>query len=171
VEATRLIALSRPAVRIVMLTTFDDDRYVEQALRYGAVGYILKSVSPSELISSLRAVRDGAILISPGAADKLVRRDRAGGSAPPSCWPYPELERPHRGLTPRGGGDRGPHLPGGRTAGAGLLPAGGGGGAAPRAHRQVVARDDAPPAGLLRALPPGIRRKFPGMGREQMVRP
>jgi DNA-binding NarL/FixJ family response regulator len=76
VEAARLILQRHPGIHIVMLTTFDDDEYVHQALQHGAVGYILKSVTPSELVSSIRAVRDGAVLISTEVAGKLVHRER-----------------------------------------------------------------------------------------------
>jgi DNA-binding NarL/FixJ family response regulator len=75
VEATRLILKRHPEIRIVMLTTFDDDQHVRMALLHGAVGYVLKSVSPSELISSIRAVRDGAVLVSSEAAGSVVHQD------------------------------------------------------------------------------------------------
>lgn len=63
--------------RIIMLTTFDDDEYVHDALTYGAVGYILKDISPDLLISSIRAVMDGTVSISPAVAAKLVQQASA----------------------------------------------------------------------------------------------
>lgn len=75
VEATRIIHQRQPEIRIVMLTTFEDDDYVYQALRHGAVGYLLKNIPPTELFSSIRAVRDGAVLVSPSVANKLLRLD------------------------------------------------------------------------------------------------
>ncbi len=74
VEATRKIHGKFPNVKIVMLTTYDDDEYVHKALCYGAVGYILKNVPPKQLIISIRAVYGGSLLISPSVANKLVRQ-------------------------------------------------------------------------------------------------
>jgi DNA-binding NarL/FixJ family response regulator len=76
VEATRVIHKRYPSVRIVMLTTFDDDEYVYEALGHGAVGYLLKNIPPEELFSSIRAVHNGAVLISPSVAEKLVQNRR-----------------------------------------------------------------------------------------------
>lgn len=73
VEATRTIHESHPDVRIIMLTTFDNDEYVHHALQYGAVGYILKNIPPEELFASVRAVVQGAVLMSPSVAQRLVR--------------------------------------------------------------------------------------------------
>ena len=72
VEATRTILKEYPHIKIVMLTTFEDDEYVYDALKHGAVGYLLKSTPPDELFSSIRAVSAGAVLISPIIADKLL---------------------------------------------------------------------------------------------------
>ncbi|HUX14522.1 MAG TPA: response regulator transcription factor [Spirochaetia bacterium] len=57
----------------MMLTTFDDDAYVVDALNQGAVGYILKDVPPDELIVAVRAIHSGSIIISPQVANKLLR--------------------------------------------------------------------------------------------------
>lgn len=72
VESTRLIKEQYPKTRVLMLTTFDDDQYVVEALRLGAVGYLLKNMPPSELISAIRAVYEGGVLISAQVANKLV---------------------------------------------------------------------------------------------------
>lgn len=72
VESTRLIKEQYPQTRVLMLTTFDDDQYVIEALRLGAVGYLLKNMPPSELISAIRAVYEGGVLISPQVANKLL---------------------------------------------------------------------------------------------------
>jgi len=74
VEATRVIHEKHPNAKIVMLTTYDDDAYVNDALRFGAVGYLLKSIPPSELIASVRAASAGhAVQISPSIAAKLLK--------------------------------------------------------------------------------------------------
>lgn len=72
VESTKLIKERYPDIRVLMLTTFDDDQYVIEALRLGAVGYLLKNMPPAELISAIRAVYEGGVLISAQVANKLV---------------------------------------------------------------------------------------------------
>ncbi len=74
VEATKLIKEKYPQNRILMLTTFDDDEYVIEALQFGAVGYLLKDMPPMELITAVRAVSEGGVLISPRVAEKLVEK-------------------------------------------------------------------------------------------------
>jgi DNA-binding NarL/FixJ family response regulator len=73
VEATRRILTKDKEVKIIMLTTFDDDRYVHDSLNHGAVGYLLKDMPPLELITAIRAACEGSIMISPSIARKLVR--------------------------------------------------------------------------------------------------
>ncbi|TVQ26115.1 MAG: DNA-binding response regulator, partial [Spirochaetaceae bacterium] len=74
VEATEIIHRAHPACRILMLTTFPDDEYVHTALQAGAVGYLLKNRPLVELISSIRAVMDGVMLIDPRVAEALFHR-------------------------------------------------------------------------------------------------
>jgi DNA-binding NarL/FixJ family response regulator len=74
VEATRKIVKIIPEIKIVVLTTFDDDEYVYDALRYGAVGYLLKEIPTIELITALRAVKEGVVMISPAILKKLIRQ-------------------------------------------------------------------------------------------------
>ena len=76
VECTRIIKERYPEIRVLMLTTFDDDEYVVEALHIGAAGYLLKDVPPAELISAIRAVYEGGVLIAPQVATKLVERLR-----------------------------------------------------------------------------------------------
>ncbi|HET6485348.1 MAG TPA: response regulator transcription factor [Spirochaetia bacterium] len=78
VQATRLIHERQPESRIIMLTTFDDDTYVHEAIRGGAVAYLLKDISTEELLSSIRAARLGTIMVSPTVAQKLVKPDGQG---------------------------------------------------------------------------------------------
>jgi DNA-binding NarL/FixJ family response regulator len=72
VEATRQIKEKYPITKVLMLTTFDDDEYVIEALRLGAVGYLLKDISPAELIKAIQAIHEGGVLISPKVAAKIV---------------------------------------------------------------------------------------------------
>ena len=89
VQAARLIHERQPESRIIMLTTFDDDAYVHEAIRGGAVGYLLKDISTEELLSSIRAARHGNIMVSPTVAQKLVKPDP--GPAPVPEQPPSEL--------------------------------------------------------------------------------
>jgi DNA-binding NarL/FixJ family response regulator len=88
VDATRRIMEANPAARVMMLTTFEDDEYVKEALELGAVGYILKDIPPDELIASIRAVAGGAFLIAPSVAKSLIRR----AYLKPEFSPTPEPE-------------------------------------------------------------------------------
>jgi DNA-binding NarL/FixJ family response regulator len=72
--ATKQIA-ARPelsGVRIIILTTFDLDEYVFEALRFGASGFLVKDTEPVELIQAVRAVARGDALLSPGITRKLI---------------------------------------------------------------------------------------------------
>jgi DNA-binding NarL/FixJ family response regulator len=72
VEATRQILKSWPEALIIILTTFDDDHFVFEGLRAGALGYLLKDVSGSELAEAIRTVVNGGALIGPSIARKMV---------------------------------------------------------------------------------------------------
>jgi DNA-binding NarL/FixJ family response regulator len=73
-EATRAIAADEllDGVRIVILTTFDLDEYVFEALRVGASGFLVKNTEPADLIRGVRAVAEGDALLSPGVTRRLV---------------------------------------------------------------------------------------------------
>lgn len=94
VEATRQITARWPEVRIVMLTTFDDEEYIVEGLRAGAKGYLLKDASSEQLVQAIRAVRRGESPLQPSVAAKLVARiARSQESAPPpapaTAYPQP----------------------------------------------------------------------------------
>jgi DNA-binding NarL/FixJ family response regulator len=74
VKCTRIILERYPEVKVLMLTTFDDDEYVFEALSYGAAGYLLKNVPPLELVSAIHSVYEGGVTIAPKVASKLVKR-------------------------------------------------------------------------------------------------
>jgi DNA-binding NarL/FixJ family response regulator len=72
VEATGKLIAAHPRIRILILSTYDVDEYVRRALKLGAAGYLLKDISPTELIASIRALKAGAIQISPQVVAKLM---------------------------------------------------------------------------------------------------
>lgn len=83
VEATRQLLSRWPDCRVIILTTFDDDEYVFEGLRAGALGYLLKDVSIQELTEAIRTVLAGGVLIEPSVARKVVAEfARMTNSAP-----------------------------------------------------------------------------------------
>lgn len=72
VEATRQLCLQWPNARVLILTTFDDDAYLFEGLRAGALGYLLKDVSGQELANAVRTVAAGSALIGPSVARKVL---------------------------------------------------------------------------------------------------
>ncbi len=72
--ATRLITAEHPGVRVLILTTFEIDEYVYQALRAGASGFLGKSAEPPELVEAIRTVHRGDALLSPAAVRSLIAR-------------------------------------------------------------------------------------------------
>ena len=76
VQAASEIHKNQADIRIMMLTTFDDDSYVHDALEGGAVGYLLKNMPSDDLINSIRAVNNGTLQISPSVASQLVQNQK-----------------------------------------------------------------------------------------------
>ena len=73
-EATRRILAETPDCRVLMLTTFDLDRYVYAALAAGASGFLLKDVTPEHLANAVRLVNTGDALLAPSITRRLVER-------------------------------------------------------------------------------------------------
>jgi DNA-binding NarL/FixJ family response regulator len=93
-EATRRVLSEPPAPRVLVLTTFDLDEYVFEALRAGASGFLLKDAAPDELVSAVRLVARGDALLAPAVTRRVIE-EFARRAAP--SQPNPGLE----GLTPR----------------------------------------------------------------------
>lgn len=70
-EVTKCISAVQPKVRIVILTMHDDENYVIEVIKSGAVGYLLKDVEPSMLVKAIRAIFEGESFIYPTLAKKL----------------------------------------------------------------------------------------------------
>jgi DNA-binding NarL/FixJ family response regulator len=96
-EATRRIIAARDgrACRIIILTTFDLDQYVYAALTAGASGFLLKDVTPEQLVTAVRTVRSGDALLAPSITRRLVERFA------PSSAGRPVLHGDLSDLTPR----------------------------------------------------------------------
>jgi len=72
VEATRKIVAEHPEIKILVLTTFDADSYVLQALRAGASGYVLKNSQPAAIVSSILAVMAGERVMASAVANRVL---------------------------------------------------------------------------------------------------
>ncbi|PJI10312.1 MULTISPECIES: response regulator transcription factor [Clostridium] len=73
VQCTKIIKESYPNIKIIVLTTFDDDEYIFNALKYGASGYLLKGVSMDELIKAIHTVVNGGAMINPDITAKVFK--------------------------------------------------------------------------------------------------
>ncbi|MFC7266815.1 response regulator [Streptomyces lutosisoli] len=84
IEATRLIAADQnlAGVRVLVLTTYDTDEYIAEALRAGASGFLVKDTRPAELLDAIRTVAAGDALLSPGPTARLIARFLRSPSAP-----------------------------------------------------------------------------------------
>ncbi|MFF7761832.1 response regulator transcription factor [Streptomyces griseorubiginosus] len=76
IEATRLIAADETlaGVRVLVLTTYDTDENIVEALRAGASGFLVKDTRPAELLDAIRTVAAGEALLSPGPTARLIER-------------------------------------------------------------------------------------------------
>ncbi|MGW7816948.1 response regulator [Streptomyces puniciscabiei] len=72
IEATRRITAEHPAIKVLVLTTFDLDEYVYEALRAGASGFLLKDASADQLAEAVRVVAAGDALLAPGITRRLI---------------------------------------------------------------------------------------------------
>jgi DNA-binding NarL/FixJ family response regulator len=83
VDVMRQVKAQAPAVRFLVLTTYDTESYIGPALAAGAQGYLLKDAAPDELARGVRAVVAGGAALEPGVAARLLERmnepDRSGG--------------------------------------------------------------------------------------------
>lgn len=96
IEATRAITARASRARVLMLTTFDADRYVYQALKAGAAGFLLKDEPPERLVAAVRTVAAGDALLAPTVLKRMVEefvaRPEPGTSAPPPQLTEREVE-------------------------------------------------------------------------------
>jgi DNA-binding NarL/FixJ family response regulator len=90
VEATRRLVAAGAEARVLILTTFDLDEYVFEALRAGASGFLLKDVQPAQLVDAVRVVARGEALLAPTVTRRLLDRFARSLPGPPEP-PAPEL--------------------------------------------------------------------------------
>lgn len=95
VATTKELTLHYPEIKVLILTTFDDDEYISQAMNYGAKGYLLKDTLPEDLAMAIYAVNKGHTYLGAGLFEKISQR--CSPTAPPSA----DLARRLAELSPR----------------------------------------------------------------------
>lgn len=97
-EATRRIIAADPDARVLILTTFDLDEYVYEALHSGASGFVLKDDPPEQLIAAVRTVAVGDALLSPGVTRRVIARFASAPRAEPPAGLEELTSREHEVL-------------------------------------------------------------------------
>ncbi len=100
IEATRLIAADEDlaGVKVLVLTTYDTDEHVVDALRAGASGFLVKDTKPAELLDAIRTVAAGEALLSPGPTASLIARLLRSAEPPPPTGAPDCLSERERGV-------------------------------------------------------------------------
>ncbi|WP_036604308.1 response regulator transcription factor [Paenibacillus assamensis] len=96
VEGTRLVKQLCPAAKVLILTTFDDEQHIVDALRHGASGYLLKNSEPSRLMEAIRTVHSGSVLMDSSVALKLAHLLRHSDSGTSASAPVPQSNVPEQ---------------------------------------------------------------------------
>jgi DNA-binding NarL/FixJ family response regulator len=96
-EATRIISQKFPDVKVLVLSTFDDDRYIADSIRAGAKGYLLKDMPSEELAQSIRLIDRGYTQMGPGLMEKLMTNRSVDPLSESPAKDHPDLKE----LTPR----------------------------------------------------------------------
>jgi NarL family two-component system response regulator LiaR len=102
IEAIEEIKRENPSARILVLTSFSEDEKVFAAIKAGALGYLLKEVSPHDLVQAIRDVYHGESSLHPAIARKLIRELNRPTTLPPSDEPLTEREAEVLVLVARG---------------------------------------------------------------------
>jgi DNA-binding NarL/FixJ family response regulator len=84
IEATRQISAAQPLVKILVLTTYDDDEWLFEAIRAGAAGYLLKDMAHSDLVSAIRGTVAGKAYVDPNVTARLLIQVANSRNQPPA---------------------------------------------------------------------------------------
>ncbi|MGN6361702.1 MAG: response regulator [Thermomicrobiales bacterium] len=106
IEAVRRIKRARPKTQILVLTSFGDDQKVFAAIRAGAIGFLLKDVSPQDLAAAIFAAHRGEATLSPGIATRLMQELATGGQPAADEHALTERERAVLALIAQGRSNR-----------------------------------------------------------------
>lgn len=85
--ATRIICEKFPQVKVLVLSTYDDDHDVNEAIRSGAKGYLLKDMPSEELVNAIRSVHRGYAQLAPGLLERVIMQKQAQPTAPQPVHP------------------------------------------------------------------------------------
>ncbi|NWF29977.1 response regulator transcription factor [Streptomyces sp. PKU-EA00015] len=101
IEATRLIAADEDlaGVKVLVLTTYDTDEHIVEALRAGASGFLVKDTRPADLLAAIRTVAAGESLLSPGPTSRLIARVLSAPRLPSTGGPDGLTDRERQVLT------------------------------------------------------------------------
>jgi DNA-binding NarL/FixJ family response regulator len=91
ITATRAFKARWPAIRVVILTTFDDRELIQAGLQAGAQGYVLKDITAEQLATTIRVVAQGQVLLHPDVASKVVAAFSSASSEPAEAAPLPPV--------------------------------------------------------------------------------
>ena len=105
VEATRRIKAAVPDVDVIVLTSFVEDDQVTAVIQAGAIGYVLKSADPAEMVAAIRAARRGEVHLDPAVARRLLRA-MSTPKTPELVEPLTEREREVLALLARGAANK-----------------------------------------------------------------
>jgi DNA-binding NarL/FixJ family response regulator len=87
ITATRAFKARWPAIRVVILTTFDDRELIQAGLQAGAQGYVLKDITAEQLATTIRVAAQGQVLLHPDVASKVIAAFSSASSAPAEAAP------------------------------------------------------------------------------------
>jgi DNA-binding NarL/FixJ family response regulator len=90
IDAARAIRTASPRTKIILLTMYNEDKFVLEALRAGIKGYVLKTQATADLIQAIRAINEGATYLSPGISESVVK---AALAREPGVDPLTQRER------------------------------------------------------------------------------
>ncbi|MDO5677288.1 MAG: response regulator transcription factor [Propionibacteriaceae bacterium] len=90
-DATRAVRAAAADTQVIILTTFDRDDYLFEALDAGAAGFLLKNCEPERLLEAIRTVADGGALLAPEVTRRVIEQAVQGGHRSPE--PHPAVER------------------------------------------------------------------------------
>jgi len=105
IEATRRIKAAAPDIEVIVLTSFVEDDQITAVIQAGAIGYVLKSADPAEIVAAIRAARQGEVHLDPAVARRLMRAlDKP--TTPALVEPLTEREREVLALLARGAANK-----------------------------------------------------------------
>jgi DNA-binding NarL/FixJ family response regulator len=101
IETTKFVKENYPEIKVIILTTFNEDEYIFEGLEHGADGYILKDSGSKEIINSIKTALGGSILLNPKVTEKVIKALNSMNNEKPVHNNNEEKEKLLRSLTPR----------------------------------------------------------------------